>query len=440
VTLHRRIGAALREQSMLLSSAGLLAIATGATSALGFAFWWLAARTASPASVGTAAADISLMTFIAQLGEMGLGALLMGEARRLKPPGPAVAAAALIAFTVAAFFAAVYVAVSGFVFDRPRDLGGWFTFGAGLTAACAVVDQALWGLLRSRIAAARTIACSVIKLAMLAGAAVALPVLGPLVFLAAWIAAQAVSIGLMAAASAESRSLIFSQGDLAWVRTRVGPTIAHHCLNLANLAPVLLLPVVVANLLAPSTNAAFYVGWTLMTAVFAAPGSLAGMIYAVGSAHPRELAAKLRTSFALASGLAVGVAVGSALAAAPILSFFSPFYAEVAASSFALLGLSVMPMTMKCHYIAVQRIDGRMLMASAVLGLGCLLELGGAIAGGLYGGLFGLTAGWLGGLVLEAVIMAPPVVRALLAGAGDSFARTAIVSVRRVEGVAEAGL
>ena len=156
--------------------------------------------------------------------------------------------------------------------------------------------------------------------------------------------------------------------------------IGHHGLNLANLAPGLLMPFVVTIELAPSTNAAFYAAWTVINVAYLVPASLATVMFAVGAKDPQGLSAKIRTS--LGTSLAVGLLVAMIcyFAADVILAMFSPNYARVAGRSFSLLGLSVLPIAIKYHYVSIQRLRNRMLAASLVVGLGCAIELAGAVS------------------------------------------------------------
>ena len=71
---------------------------------------------------------------------------------------------------------------------------------------------------------------------------------------------------------------------------------------------------------------------------------------------------------------------------------------------------------MKYHYVAIQRLRGRMGSASLVVGLGCVLEIAGAILGGQGRDLFALSLGWLAGLGVETALMLPVVLRALRPG------------------------
>ena len=76
----------------------------------------------------------------------------------------------------------------------------------------------------------------------------------------------------------------------------------------------------------------------------------------------------------------------------------------------------MIPVSIKYHYVSVQRIRGRMASASLLQAFGGALELVGAIAGARFGDLTGFTTGWLLGLCIEAALMFPVVLAALSSG------------------------
>src|SRR3954454_16289476 len=72
--------ALVRGNAVILANSGLLALGSASAAGLGFAYWWLAARTFPPAAVGAQSALISAMALIGLLGEAGFGTMLVGVA------------------------------------------------------------------------------------------------------------------------------------------------------------------------------------------------------------------------------------------------------------------------------------------------------------------------------------------------------------------------
>jgi len=419
--LRRSAQALLAGHGALLSNAGLLALGTGIASFLGFFYWWLAARTLPAAVVGTAAAAISLMNFVGHLGEVGLGALLIGELHRFRErPGALISAALAVSTACSALLGLCYMAISAMLpgsLDLEAGGGGAaFVLGCALTGLTLVLDQAMVGLLRSWLQVWRNVSFAIIKLALIAAVPLWLAIGGPIegTILATWVAGQVASVALLVLAERRRLDAILDRPDPGILRPLLPGVVGHHGLNLANLAPGLLLPFIVAVLLSPAVNAAFYVAWTLTNTAFLVPASLATVVYSVGAKNPSGLRATLRMSLGISALVGLGVAVVFNAVPGFILGFFSPDYARVGASSLGVLGLSILPITIKYHYASIQRLRRRMLGASALVGVGSVLELGGAIVGGSNGSLDGLTLGWLSGACVEALLMAPAVVACLV--------------------------
>ena len=85
-----------RHRDLLSNTASLLAT-TGTTSALGFAFWTVAARLFSQQPVGYAAAALSATTLLGTIGVLGLDTLLVGELPQRSNSRAGLVVAALLA-------------------------------------------------------------------------------------------------------------------------------------------------------------------------------------------------------------------------------------------------------------------------------------------------------------------------------------------------------
>jgi len=428
--LQTKILETIRKQKVLFFGASMLAFGTAMSSALGFVYWWVAARHFAPESVGYAAAAISLMNFIGHLGEVGFGALLIGEVNNHSGhPNRLVTTGLLISFASSALLAVAYNRISTFFAVALGDIAvtpygqAAFIAGCALTGVTLVLDQALVGLSQTTMQVVRNVIFASSKLALLIALAfiIAASSSNESAILITWIIGQSLSILLLGLCLKRKLSLIIGEPEFGAVKPLLPRVLGHHGLNLANLAPSLLLPFIVTIVLSPSINAAFYAAWTLINVAFLAPASLATMLFAAGTQSPMGLPEKLRAALGSSLFIAAGGAFGFFLFANFVLGLFNPLYVELAAPSFKLLGLSLFPIAIKYHYVAVQRLNNRMASASVLVALGCLLEIGGAILGGLNGGLVGLSTGWLIGLSLEAILMAPTLIKALeLRGRFDS--------------------
>ncbi len=418
------VGTAPRSRSStsnrrILANAGSLVLTIAVTSGLGFIYWWLAARLFSPAALGFASAIISATTLLGTMGMLGIGTLLVGVFPRY--PGAArglIVTALLVTGTVGSAVGLLFAVVAplfstGF---RPltRDYTSitLFAVGVGLTAMTLVLDQALIGLLRGYVQLGRNTVFSVTKLG-------ALWVVGAVVFektgltiYVTWVVGNVLSLAVLAAvALRRGGSVVAYRPRWMLLRGMGRAALLHHALNLVLLAPSLLLPLLVTVILSTSTNASFYVAWMIASFVFVIPASFANVLYAAGAAAPAALAIKMRFTMrsALVAGLLAAAAV--ALVAHPVLHLFGKAYAGTALGSLRILVLAVVPITVKDHYVTIARLHGRIARATVLIGTGGVLEVILATVGGHTLGLTGLSLGWVAAGYIEAIVLAPAVIR-----------------------------
>ena len=409
-----------RVHGVMLANSGALAVSAGMTAALGFLYWWAAARFFEPRSVGLAAAAISMMNLIALVGEFGLGPLLIGESQRRPKDSHNLISAALMAALVSSSLLglvyAVLVSLSPLAFGRSLDIGipsTLFIAGCSLAGFALVLDHAFAGLLRSSLQLYRNGLFSAFKLAILLAIVFAIGASGQesLIFLA-WTLGQLFSIVVLAATLAyRGRPVWYAPNfDLLWL---LGPNVLrHHILNLATLAPGLVLPFLVTVVLSAEDNAAFYASWMVLSVILLVPASLTTILFTIGAAEPEAIAERLKCSFLICVLTSVLAVIGLFFCSGLILSFFGPSYASRGEPILQVLSLVVLAVTLKAHYVAIQRVNDRLVSASIVLGAGAMLEMLLAVVGARLGGLLGLTQGWVFAIYLEAAVVTPTLLRA----------------------------
>ena len=296
-----------QENSVILVNAGSLVGTTVVTSVLGFAYWWLAARQFSPQAVGLASAAISAMMLLGSLGILGLGTLLIGELPRQQGKEASLISATLIVVgSVGACLGIVFAAVAPYlskdfqVLRTSVENVTLFALGVSLTATTSALDQALLGLLRGELQLWRNALFAGVKLAALFIASLWLSHTSGLAIYATWVIGIALSLAALARFAplqGAGRSYLPQWGLLR----ELGPAaLKHHALNLTLDAPALILPVLVTVLLSATTNAWFYVSWSVSSIANTVTVILTTTLYAVSSAQPLELARKIRLTFSLA--------------------------------------------------------------------------------------------------------------------------------------------
>ena len=407
----------------LLGNAGALAAGTLASAVLGFVYWWVAARGFSPRAVGLASAAIAMMNLLAHVGELGLGPLLLGYLPRFQTQAFTMLSTALLGVVLSCLAVSLLyaggTAAFGFGIDGLTDrpfTAALFVLGVVTTGLTLVIDQAMVGLLRSAAQMWRNILFAAAKLALLVGLALTAGRADATWIFATWIAGQVLSFAVVARRLGDGERLLH-RPRLALLRPIVGDVLAHHALNVALQAPALALPFVVAVVLSPETNAAFFAAWALVNVALLVPASLTTVLYTTGSGEPRLMAPRLRLSLALSGALGLVSGLGLLFFSPFVLGLFSPAYPALAGTGLKVLGFGVLGVAVKYHYVALKRFSGEMASAAALCTAGCTLELAATVVGGRLGGLTGLTQGWVAGVLVEAVVMAPLVIAAARADA-----------------------
>jgi O-antigen/teichoic acid export membrane protein len=413
-----------RRNSDLLRNAGSLAATTGLTSVFGFVFWIIAAREFSPQAVGYGSAAISAMMLLGTIGMFGLGTLLIGELPRRSDRGALIAAALIasgLGSLVLGFLFPIVAAAFGAHFP---ELSGTairlliFAVGVGLTGVSLVFDEATIGLMRGGLQLSRNLVMSLVKLAVLPLAAIALHDMFGVGLILAWVIGTTVSLAASAFLLKRSGSRIFHRPDWGVLRGLSKVVMAHNWLNLAIATPPKLIPVLVILVVSPSANAAFYVAFMLASFLFMVPLHLSTVLFAIASASPELIAEKLR--FVLRLSLIIGLPAMAVLAIGAhfTLGIFGPNYSHLATVPLWLFIIGYIPGLPKSQYIAVCRATGRVTKAAIVLTVAMCCELAAVIIGGKMGGLNGLCIGYTIVVFIEGIVTTPTVLRA-------AYARTA---------------
>ncbi len=413
----------IKSNSVMLLNTGSLIGTMLVTSGLGFAFWWLAARRFSTEAVGLASAATSAMMLLSTVCMLGLGTLLITELPRNRgQEGSWISFAVILVGGVSLVVGMVFALLAPLVSKDLQPLGAniahmlLFAAGVSLSAITVVLDQAVIGLLRGGLQFWRNTLFTVAKLVMLALASVWFAQRTGMSIYAAWMLGNVVSLIPLVIFA-----LIKSGGSLKryvpqWGILRKFGTAAiqHHILNLIIQAPTQMLPLLVTILLSVQVNAWFYVSSMMANFVFSISTSLTMVLHAENAAQSATLAQKARLTIGLAAITSIVVNAVLIVAAAPILGFFGASYAMHAALSLRILTFGAFPLIIKNHYISMRRIKDEITNAMIPISIGCLLELGAAALGAHVAGLTGLSAGWVLAMGVEALLMAPLVLKTVM--------------------------
>jgi O-antigen/teichoic acid export membrane protein/membrane protease YdiL (CAAX protease family) len=401
--MMRRLPNAIRagNRSLLVNS-GFLIANTFAGSLFGFLFWLVAARNYTQAQVGMGAAYISAVTFLATLGEMGLGTAVIRFAPTLGDKRTT--------FINSAFMgAAIGTLVAGGLFalgiplwspEMQELVGSGLYLALFLGTALAfgqaqLVDKLFISFQAAHLTFARNIAANVTRLLFVIvvghafgaiGLLLAIGVSALLTFALALCALVPLAIPGYRVQPAFDRSIL---------RDKISYTLSNHLASLLWNAPAFIYPLITLSMLGSEASAQFYIHWMIANLLFIVPTAISTSAFAraanQAAAGDRALWRAMRGTLVI---LAPITAIG-ALAAPFVLRVFGKDYLADEQALLLYLLASVFPYTVNTFTIVYHRVHQhtRSVICLAVpISALCL-----ALSSGLSSvyGLTGIGGGWL---------------------------------------------
>jgi O-antigen/teichoic acid export membrane protein len=415
-TLRRRIGDVAHGDRRVVVIAMSVVWTTGLTSVLGLAFWALVARKYAVDVVGEAAGAVGAMTLIATISMLGLGTLLIDRWGRLEASRrhSLVRGSLMVSGAAGALGALIVGPILALTSSTLRDLSSPVTLtllavATGLSAAAFVLDQALLTRGGGGLQVERNVVASIVKLVAVVIAVLVMPPTINAVLLA-WL------IGLAASMVYVAGRLRGAVGRPAWQDVREVVILrraasGHHVLNLTLQAPFLLLPVVTAIVLTSDENAFMATARMVSGLVFTVPFALTVGLFVVAQGHVEDLLARMRRSIPLGLSVACAAVVFLVVFGGPILALFGAQYRDESYLPLIIMSLAAIPLVLKDHYVALRRVQSRLLSAARLVGLGTVLEVVAAAVGGARGGAIGLSIAWALAVLIEGILMGGPVCR-----------------------------
>jgi O-antigen/teichoic acid export membrane protein len=352
--------------------------------AAGFLFWALAAIMLPPAQLGLGSAVVAAALLTGQLGLLGVGPATLTLLPEQSDGGRRLVASSLLTVGVSTVILSGAVAAVTYSLGSGVGLAWSDPVLTGLFAATAVFAAAAYQLdhvgvaqERSDRALVRSLAQSVVQLAVLALA------------LAGGIREVAVVVGAVAAGALASVVLGLRVGPALRL---LKPGLPNHALMLADRAPGYLLPLIVAAVLGPAATASWYMVWMMASAIFFVPQS-AGLSLQTALAGGRSRPGLVSSALKASLGVTLAAAV-MLLAAGPfLLGFLGPEYAAAA----ILLPVLVPALLLACVtqvYFGLCRARGRLAEATSVAVSAAILIVAPAAFAAQQFGLTGVSALW----------------------------------------------
>lgn len=396
---------------VILSNASSMIGTTVTTSALGFAYWWVAARLFPMSAVGLASATISAMMLLGFVGVFGMGTWLVGELpRRPHEAGPLITTALLVVGGVSGLPAVLFIFAAPAISSEFEPLAqDWeniilFVTGVAFTSITVVLDLALVGLLRGMIQLWRNIIFAILKLVALFFVTDWFTDKLWLAIYTTWVFGLLISLVPLVGFAVVKGIRIIHRPRLKLLQGLGKTILGHHAINLALQAPGFALPVLVTAIISAEANASFYAAWMIANLVFILPSALTMVLFAVGRVDPSILAQKVRLTLKLSVITGLLNCIVMLIAADFLLGLFGNNYAEQSGLSLRVLSFGVFPIIVKAHYVAICRVYDRVMEAVKLTMAGAILELIMAATGGFIGSQVELSLGWVLGLCFEAVL------------------------------------
>jgi O-antigen/teichoic acid export membrane protein len=374
------------------------------SAALGYPFWLMATRLFDPAAVGLGSGAISAIRLCSQIGLLGIGAAVtLLLPRQRQHPSELLNVATTAAAVSALIFAGGFLVLSAAFFHQFRFLvvsPAYALAFLALNVVSVVVilqDSIFIALRRADRVAARSIAQAIAALATLGVVSVVLHAGGVPAILLAWIGAFVASslLGYWYLRGHVAGYRFRPLATRATTRSLLHVGIPQSMLNLSIAAPGFILPILVTEVLSPTSNAYWYIVWMFGGLVFAVPKAASGALFAESSHAPARANQRARQSIRLCLILGLPMAAGMALFASWGLHLMGSAYAHAGATPLRILVLGTIPSTLIYAFISRERSANRTGEPTLLAITGGVLSVIGAVIGGIYAGLIGVAIAWV---------------------------------------------
>jgi O-antigen/teichoic acid export membrane protein len=400
---------------------------TAGTAAVGFAYWAVAAHLYDREAVGRSSALVSALIFLSSFAQLNLATTLPRFLPEFARSGRS--SSRLIAYCYGASSLTAVVAGIGFVTVLPRLSSQWQFLGrsaplAAVFVAATVIwgifaleDAALTGLHRTMVVPVENTVYGVGKLLLLASIALLLPSTGIFV---SWVVPLVAVVPVInwlifrrflkhpsphlmdpapGVTGLRPREVIrFASVD--YVGTIFGQTYGN------------LLPLLVLSALGAAANGAFYVAYTIASALGLVADNFATSLLVGGAAAPHRLAELTRGTLARCGLVVVPGAALLLLAPHLILAIYGGGYVAHASTLLGLLAVGAIPYSLVMMALSLDRIDRRVGRAAWTQAALAALVLAGSWLLLKKLGINGVGVAWAAGNLVVAIVRSPTIVGA----------------------------
>lgn len=406
LTQHLRIP--LYKNAYYLMAAGLV------TSILGFVFWILAARLYPPEDVGLAAAAISAVILLSNVGHLGLGYGIIrfvprADEKFVPMINSSLTLAGLTSLAVGAIFlggVGLWSPALSFLSERPIYISMFLLFTLAFVIS-HITDEIFISKRATQFTLIKAVIAGVIRILLLLLVVLSFGAIS--IFFSA-----VISIVISALVALFLFLPLVHRGYLPIpiLRRDMINKIIHYSLgNYLSLLlwglPAVIYPLMVVNILGAEPNAYFYIAWAIASMLFLVPTAISFSVFAEGSHNEELLLTNARKALTLGVLVAIPGILFLSMLADKILLVFGEAYSQEAVTLLIVLASSVLPLTVTQIYLAVNRVKKKIKMVVIISATAALLSLGLSYPLMLWLGITGVGIGFIlgQGLVAAAVIL-----------------------------------
>lgn len=398
-------------KALLYTNAVYLVADVAVVSIFGFAFWTIAARLYSPVQFGLASATMAAIILLARISQVGLD---YGIIRFLPGAGEKANAMVNSCFTIAGLIAlvAALIFIGGLnlwspalIYIRHPLPALLFIFLTVSYTLFLIIERAFiarryakYVLLKNAVAGVLKVS-AVVLLAFLISAGVIVVSWGLATFLALPLA-------------------------LFWFLPRVQPgynlrlginqkligpmlhfSLGNYIAGLLWIAPFMLFPLIVVNILGAEMNAYFYVPWIIAQTLFGIPLAVSYSLFAEGSVDEQSLQPNIGKSLKVCLLILAPAIVLLFLFSSPLLLLFGSSYSESGSTLLRILAVSAIPSSINYIGLSAMRVRKNTGWVLIVSGLSACLALGSGYFLMTRMGLTGIGVAWLATQILVALFI-----------------------------------
>jgi len=372
----------------LLRNSGFLMGTTLMTSALGYAYWLIAAHSWSSSTVGFAAGAISTFTLVGFVFSLGVAPAYVQMLPRFTDPGELEQffSSGLVTTTGASLVAGVVVVAVLPVWAphfhelRQASVAAAFVAGCGLSTTCVALDGCFVALRRSSGQFGRNFVFAIAKMGLLLVPVFALRRPGPASILWTWDAALLASavVAIVLLERVGMHLALPRRAGLRRLFVHRHTMLGYQLGSLGAWLPPFVFPALVIGILGTRQNAYVYFTWSIAGVLFMVSTSLGLALFAEGAHREDDLRRQTRLAALTMTAVLVPLTALMLVFAGQILSLFGHEYAAHGTTLLRIFALGALADAVTNCYVGIRNAQRRLAEVAVLNFTVATIAVGGA--------------------------------------------------------------